>query len=134
MLETEFHGVLLTEVENDRIHDAYEKIINFDTSSIYRVVPLNFIVNSEMHKIEDYTKKISKRIKKKDEIAVRCKRRGDVFKSSKEIERKIGALVVDLTDASVDLENPDYYINIEIIGKKTGIGISKERISKNVKQ
>jgi tRNA acetyltransferase TAN1 len=53
-------------------------------------------------------------------FAVRCNRRGENFPSSKDVERRIGRIIQEATNAKVDLENPQYIIAIEIIDSCIG--------------
>ena len=133
VLESDYYGVLLVKINDQKLKDAYKKLKNFDTSSIFHVIPLNYIVESDISEIKNSVFDLCDEINETNSFAVRCKRRGDRFDSSKEIEKNIGAYVIDKTNASVDLDNPDYYISIEILGNKTGVGLSGERLRKNVK-
>ncbi|MCD6143011.1 THUMP domain-containing protein, partial [Thermococcus sp.] len=45
--------------------------------------------------------------------------------SGKEIEIELGAKIKESLKARVDLTNPDWYVWIEVLGKKTGLSVIK---------
>ncbi len=50
----------------------------------------------------------------KDSFAVRCRRVGEHKYSSQEIAAYCGSVVIDLTNAKVNLSNPDFVLNVEV--------------------
>ena len=50
----------------------------------------------------------------KDSFAVRCRRVGKHKYSSQEIEAYCGSVFIDLTNAKVNLSNPDFVLNVEV--------------------
>lgn len=50
----------------------------------------------------------------KDSFAVRCRRVGKHKYSSQEIAAYCGSVVIDLTNAKVNLSNPDFVLNVEV--------------------
>ena len=75
-----------------------------------------------------------KKIKSGESFAVRCRKRGHRIKSAKGIEIELGARIKENLNAVVSLSSPQWYILIEVLGKKTGIGVvkSEEIIKKEV--
>ncbi len=133
IIESDYYGVLLVDISSEKVLDAFQSIKDFETTSIFHVIPLNYVVDSNISDIKSVAVKLCDGISEVDKFAVRCNRRGNKLDSSKEVERKVGALVVEETNAEVDLEDPDFYVNIEVLGSKTGVGLSEERLRKTTK-
>ncbi len=119
VIKTRYKGLFLLEADEH----ALEKIKEYETTAIHRVIPFDTMVRTDLSQI--ITKVLSlaqEKLAKGEKFAVRCKRRG-LSDSSKEIERKIGASIVEEFKNPVDLDNPEKIILIEIINKKAGIAI-----------
>lgn len=129
-----WRGVLIvkTRLEKD---EALERIKEFDTTAIFKVLPLEKLVRSKKEIIMEEAFEMAKeRIKETESFAVRCKRRGNWISSGKEIEIELGAKIKETLNANVDLTNPDWYVWIEVLGKQTGISVIRpeEIIKKRV--
>ncbi|MBU7029728.1 MAG: RNA-binding protein [Theionarchaea archaeon] len=122
VIKTRHKGLFLIEADEE----ALQKIKDYETTAIYRVIPLDAVVSAHLPDITKETIAIAqKKLKKGESFAVRCKRRGFSI-SSKEIEQKIGAQIVETFKNPVNLDNPDKVVLIEIIDKKAGISILKK--------
>ncbi|KYK37257.1 MAG: hypothetical protein AYK19_21865 [Theionarchaea archaeon DG-70-1] len=122
VIKTRYKGLFLIEADEE----ALQKIKDYETTAIYRVIPLDAVVSAQLPDITKETITIAqKKLKKGESFAVRCKRRGFSV-SSKEIEQKIGAQIVETFKNPVNLDNPDKVVLIEIIDKKAGISILKK--------
>ncbi len=122
VIKTKYKGLFLIEADEHTL----EKVKPYQTTAIHKVVPLDAMVSAQLPDISRETVNLAKKkLKKGETFAVRCKRRGFSM-SSKEVERKIGTLIVETFENTVDLDDPDKIILIEIIDDKAGIAIIKE--------
>jgi len=99
------------------------------------VLPFDRYINTDMNLITvEATDVAVPKIFKSDTFAVRCKKRGKANFKSQDLEREIGAKIVEATGAKVNLEDPDIKVIIQVIDKKTGISVLKreEIIRKDV--
>lgn len=122
---TKWKGVLLcfTKLKKE---EALKRIKEFETSAIFKVIPVDFLVESSEEVIINQGFKLAaEKIHEGDSFAVRCKKRGGRIKSEKEIERELGARIKEGLNATVNLSNPKWLVVIEILDKKTGIGVLK---------
>jgi len=122
---TKWRGVLIVRTSLDK-NDALEKVREFETTAIFKVIPIERFVESKKEKILEEAFQLAREyIKEGDSFAVRCKRRGNWISSGKEIEIELGAKIKENLKARVDLTNPDWYVWIEVLGKKSGISVIK---------
>ncbi len=131
---TDWRGVLIAETPLLR-EEALDRIRRFETQSIFRVVPLDELVRSDEEEIMERAFEIAgKRIKPGESFAVRCRKRGGRIKSAKRIEITLGAMIKENLGAVVDLTSPMWYVVVEVLGRKTGIGVvrSEEIVKKEV--
>ncbi len=122
---TDWKGILIAETPLSR-NEAVGRIREFETQSIFKVIPLDAFVKSEKNEIIRRAGEIArKKIKPGESFAVRCRKRGGRIKSGKEIEIELGARIKEELEAVVNLSSPMWYVLIEILGKKTGIAVVK---------
>lgn len=122
VIKTRHKGLFLLEADKQ----ALQKIKDYETTAIYRVIPLDLLVPADLPTITEKILAIAKeKLNQGESFAVRCKRRGFPV-SSKEIEQKVGAKIVETFHNPVNLDNPDKTILIEIIDKKAGISVLKK--------
>jgi tRNA acetyltransferase TAN1 len=120
--KTLYRGLLLMEADNT----AAQKIKEYDTTAVHRVIPLDAFVVADLSTITKTVISIAeKKLTTEESFAVRCKRR-EFPVPSMDIEAKIGAEIVEKFKNPVNLKTPDKVILIEIIHKKAGIAILKE--------
>lgn len=118
---TNYKGIMLIK-SRLRPSDVFSQLYKHkEYLPLLRVVPLVFwdeLTPDEVGRklVEIYGNVLSKATS----FAVRCNRRGKNFSSSQDVERKIGRIVREATNARVDLENPQYLIAIEIIDSHIG--------------
>jgi len=93
---------------------------------IERALPIHYKTRSNLEKILEKAEKIAKHIKENETFAVKTKRRGKHNFTSPEINKKLGEKILQLTNATVNLNSPDKTIQIEIIGENTYISIRKK--------
>jgi len=131
---TRWRGVLIVKT-NLKKEEALRILKDFETTAIFKIVPLEKFVRSKKGDIIEEGFKLSKaRIKEGESFAVRCKRRGNWIRSSKEIEIELGAKIKENLNAVVNLDNPNWYVWIEVLGNKTAISVIRpeEIIKKEV--
>ena len=77
--------------------------------------------------LDSAVKLAEKTLKPENTFAVRCKKRGKLVKSSIEVEKAVGKAITQSTGAKVDLENPQYIMVVEVVGRNTGICLKPVR-------
>ncbi|NJE04206.1 THUMP domain-containing protein [Thermococcus sp. MV11] len=119
---TDWRGVLLAETPLSK-EEALERLKNFETQAIQRVVPLERLVPARWEEIENAVLGVGERID--GTFAVRAKVRGNRKLSQRELEVKLGSLLVERFGLGVNLGDPDFTVVVEVLGKKAGIGLVK---------
>ncbi|NJE10903.1 THUMP domain-containing protein [Thermococcus sp. MAR1] len=117
---TDWKGVLLAETPLSK-GEALERLRDFETQAIQRVVPLDIIVPAKREEIEGAVLQLAGKID--GTFAVRAKVRGNKKLSQRELEIGLGSLVVERFGLKVNLSDPDYTLVVEVFGKKAGIGL-----------
>ncbi|WP_456422387.1 THUMP domain-containing protein [Thermococcus sp.] len=117
---TDWRGVLLAETPLSKL-EALERLKNFETQAIQRVVPLERLVPARWEDIEKAVLELGKKIE--GTFAVRAKVRGTKRLSQRELEVRLGSLLVERYSLKVNLGDPDYTVLVEVLGKKAGIGL-----------
>jgi len=117
---TDWRGVLLAETPLSR-EEVLKKLKDFETQAIQRVVPLERLVPAKWEEIEKAVLELGKAID--GTFAVRAKVRGNKRLSQRELEIKLGSLLVERYNLKVNLSEPDYTVLVEVLGKKAGIGL-----------
>lgn len=118
---TNYKGILLIK-SNLRLSDVFSQLYKYRKNlSLFRAIPLVFWGELELDEVgrklvEIYGEVLSK----VGSFAVRCHRRGKSFPSSQDIERRIGRIIQEATNAKVDLKNPQYIVAIEIVDSYIG--------------
>ncbi|MBO8175430.1 MAG: RNA-binding protein [Thermococcus sp.] len=131
---TRWRGVLIVRTNLTK-EEALRILKDFETTAIFKIVPLEKFVKSKKEEIIEEGFKLAKaRIKEGESFAVRCKRRGNWIRSSKEIEIELGAKIKEKVNAVVNLDNPEWYVWIEVLGNRTAISVIRpeEIIKKEV--
>lgn len=125
---TDWRGVLLAETPLSR-DKALERLRKFETQAIQRIVPLEIVVPAKWEEVEKTVLELGKRIN--GTFAVRAKVRGNKRLSQRELEVKLGSLLVERYGLKVNLSEPDYTVLVEVLGKRAGIGVvRKEEVLK----
>ena len=119
VIKTRYKGLFLIDADAD----ALQKIRDYETTAVYRVIPLDAVVKADLSEIVKKILDVAQEKLKKDEtFAVRCRRRGFHI-SSKEIENKVGSTIVEAFENPVNLDEPEKVVLIEIIDRKAGISV-----------
>ena len=117
---TDWGGVLLAETPLSR-GEALQRLREFETQAIQRVVPLDEFVPARWEEIEKAVLRLAGKID--GTFAVRAKVRGNKGLSQRELEVKLGSLIVERYNPSVNLSDPDWTVVVEVLGKKAGVGL-----------
>ncbi len=119
---TDWRGVLIAETPLSK-GEALERLRNFETQAIQRVVPIDELVPARWEEIEEAAMRLAEKIE--GTFAVRAKVRGNKGLSQRELEIKLGSLIVERFGYAVNLSDPDYTLVIEVLGKRAGLGLLK---------
>jgi len=103
------HRIILKTGEPEKVSHIAAKV--FGVASTSQATQLS----SDLDELtEAGTQLAKKNIKKEDSFAVRAKRTGKHSYSSKDIEERIGAAIIEETNARVNLDNPDKTIYVDV--------------------
>jgi tRNA acetyltransferase TAN1 len=117
-------GLVIAYTESDPIF-LVEKIRNYvsehpwDFRYILKIVPLEIIFESSLDKLEESVKMLINKIEPEKTFRVTVNKRGSPLSMHEMIEIAAKQAV----NRKVNLENPDYIINIEVIGNIMGVSI-----------
>ena len=125
-----YQGIVIVECDED----IEDKILQIP--EVERVLKVYFETDAEFDKIVNLAEKIKDYIKGDETFAVETKKRGEHDFNSMDVNIVLGAKIKDLTNASVDLTNPDKVIYVEVFKNKAYISIApgEERYKKYTKE
>jgi len=124
--ESGISGLLLSHVHSNP-HDIINKFREllkerpWEFKNIKRVIPIDILVDSNYEDISEGVEKIWPSIPINSTFKILVKKRFTDLSS-----RRIIEYTAKNIDRKVDLRNPDYIIDIEIVGSKTGITLVKK--------
>lgn len=106
----------------------YVKEKPWEINIIKRVIPIEFVIKTDLKEIGKICKELSARISASDTFRITVEKRHTNL-SSKEIIK----VAAEQINAKVDLKNPQKIVLIEVIGRSTGISLlSSEKDILNV--
>ncbi len=117
-------GLVIAYTESNPIV-LVEKIRNYasehpwDFRYVLKIVPLEIVIESSLEKLEEVVKKLAGKIEPEKTFRVTVNKRSSPL-SMHEI---IDIAARQVKDRKVNLEAPDYIINIEVIGSIMGISV-----------
>ena len=118
-----FLGLVLVEADN---HFEFAGKIKENVLEAEKVIPAYEVVEAKLNKIVEAVRKVALgNISSEETFAVRTTRRGKHDFTSLDINVKAGAVVKEVTNASVNLSFPDKIVAVEIIGNIALISILK---------
>ena len=133
--ESECLNVVLIELNMD-VMAAATKIMDSPTRVISEIVPINEVVKTRMDYIlEKAVELASNRMIEGDSFTVRCDIRGERhLKSEEELFIKVSQELIEKLNLIYDEIDPDWVVQIEVIGENTGISVLKpnELFKKNL--
>ena len=126
ILKTGMRGILTVETKMDSLKfiDYVKKKINEEPWSIrycLRIIPIQHVTVTSLAEIEQSVEDLKDIIQKDDSYRITVEKRNSDI-SSIEVISTIAKIIPN----KVSLENPDWIIQIEIFGNKTGISILKK--------
>jgi tRNA(Ser,Leu) C12 N-acetylase TAN1 len=114
-----FGGLLLLETTASA-DEASTAIRNCPTSLLFKITPVDTLVPSAIGEISGAVRGLVG--SRQCRIKVRCRRRGRAISSCREVEVTIGEML-KAGGCSIDLEEPELVIQIDIIGELTTISV-----------
>ena len=125
VMKTGILGLLVakTNLQPIKVIEELRKIVIEDPLRIrylLRLIPIDTVVDTDIGKILDAVSSLASRIEKNNTFRITVEKRRTNLSSSDVIHS-----VANIIDRSVNLENPDWIILIEIIGRHTGVSIIK---------
>ena len=97
--------------------------------TIYRILPIQKIVKTTLGEITEKAQNMASNIPEDDSFRITLEKRRTNL-SSKEVIEAVASGI----HRSVDLENPDWIILLEIVGSTTGISLVKPEMLLNVQK
>jgi len=98
--------------ELERRPEAFKHLI--------RLIPVETVVLSELERIKEAVLRLSEKITERDSFRITVEKRRTDLRSREIIEG-----VAEGISRKVDLENPDWVVLIEVVGKYTGVSVVK---------
>lgn len=129
--ESQYPNVILVELTMDP-EEAVAILKEAPTTVISKVIPIDAVVKTQKDSIlEETLDIIRKKMKPGDSFVVRADLRGRRYiESEEELIELVSNEIIDSPDLNLDAqsihkENPDWIIQIEVVGDDTGIGVLK---------
>lgn len=124
--ESDFPNVVLIDLGMDP-KDATRILKDTPTTVISKVVPIEMVVRTRIPGImEKVVKLASEKMKAGDSFVVRCDLRGRKYvKSKDELISVVSEELIGKLDVIENEKNPDWIVQIEVVGENTGIGVLK---------
>jgi tRNA acetyltransferase TAN1 len=122
---TDISGIILgsTKLDAFQVINSIRQLIKnepWQIRFILRLLPIESVVCTDLRNIKNAVKNIAIKVQTGDTFRITVERRHTMISSS-----DIIASVGNEIDNKVNLENPDWIVLIEIIGKQTGISVLK---------
>jgi tRNA acetyltransferase TAN1 len=126
ILKTGMRGILTVETKIDPLEfiDYVKKKINEEPWSIrycLRIIPIQHVTVTGLPEIKQSVKDLKDIIQKDDSYRITVEKRNSDISSIEVI-----SAVANIIPNKVSLENPDWIVQIEIFGNKTGVSILKK--------
>lgn len=87
---------------------------------LIRLIPVEAVVLSELEKIKEAVIRLSEKITERDSFRITVEKRRTDLRSREIIES-----VAEGISRKVDLENPNWIVLVEVVGKYTGVSVVK---------
>lgn len=126
ILKTGMRGILTIETKIDPLEfiDYVKKKINEEPWSIrycLRIIPIQHVTVTNLPEIKQSVEDLKDIIQKDDSYRITVEKRNSDISSIEVI-----SAVANIIPNKVSLENPDWIVQIEIFGNKTGVSILKK--------
>jgi tRNA acetyltransferase TAN1 len=123
--KTKIRGLIVAKTSLDPV-EAVGKFRNILTERPYefryalRIVPIQMVVHTDLSEIKKSTQEMASKIGENQSFRVTVEKRFTELHSKDIIEAAAGDL-----NRRVDLKNPDWILQIEVLGRLTGISLLK---------
>jgi tRNA acetyltransferase TAN1 len=97
--------------------------------ALYRVIPIQRLVNSTMEEIVKTAQELSAIIGAEDSYRITVEKRRTNLSSN-----ELVTAIADPIERRVDLDNPNWVILVEITGRVTGVSVIRPRVILNVQK
>lgn len=129
---TGLRGLLLvkTSLQPTVVVEEVRKIIAQDPlriRSIFRLIPIDAVVESDVEKILEATSSLVSRIGEGEAFRITVEKRRTNLSSSEIIR-----LIAGIINRPVNLEHPDWVVLIEIVGRSTGVAVLRPEHTLNI--
>jgi tRNA acetyltransferase TAN1 len=123
--KTRISGLVLCLTESDpyTIVEKVKDIVKeqpWKVRFILRLIPIDLVTNTELEDISKEAIKLAEKIREDESYKVEVEKRFTNLHSRDIIEK-----IAEKIDRKVRLDNPDWIILVEIVGKDTGISVLK---------
>ena len=124
--ESQYPNVILVELTMDP-KEAVAILKEAPTTVISKGVPIDVVVKTRMDSILERVLLIAgKKMSSEDSFVVRSDLRGrEYIESKEELIETISNELLNKIDATIDEINPDWIVQIEVVGDDTGISVLK---------
>lgn len=132
--ETEFYNVVLIQSESDPMETA-RLLRDAPTTVISKIVPIEMVIRTQPDLIVEKVVNLSRdKIKRNETFVVRGDIRGrGHIESKEELLTDIAQEITEKLLVDMDENNPDWVVQIEVVGENTGISVLRpENIVKKV--
>ncbi|MCK9150966.1 THUMP domain-containing protein [Methanobacterium alcaliphilum] len=125
--ETKFPNVILIDLNIDP-KEVVQILKNAPTTVISKVVPMETVTRTRLSNILEKTMQLTgSKLDHGETITVRCDLRGKKYIESKEnLIKHISDELSDKLNLSINEKNPDWVVQVEVVGENTGISVLRE--------
>jgi tRNA acetyltransferase TAN1 len=122
---TDISGIVLgyTKFDPFKIVKALRELVKnepWQIRYVLRLLPIEVVVYTESQNIKNAAKKLALKIQSGNTFRVTVERRHTLINSS-----DIISTIAKEIDNKVDLENPDWVVLVQVVGRQTGISVIK---------
>lgn len=124
--ESGFYNVVLIQTESDPV-EVVKLLKDYQTTVISKIVPIEMVVRTRRDLIvEKIISLCREKIKDRETFVVRGDIRGrEYIKSKEELLNSITQEISEKLLLKIDDKDPDWVVQIEVIGENTGISVLK---------
>ena len=124
--ESQYPNVVLVELTMDP-KEAVVILSEAPTTVVSKVVPIDAVVKTRMGTILERALLIAgDKMDSNDSFVVRCDLRGrEYIESEDELIEAVTNELLNNLDSAVDKINPDWVVQIEVVGEDTGVSVLK---------
>lgn len=124
--ESQYPNVVLVELTMDP-EEAVSILGEAPTTVVSKVVPIDVVVKTRMDAVLEKVLVIAReKMNSEDSFVVRCDLRGrEYIKSKEELIEAVSNELLNKLDVRVDEINPEWVVQIEVVGDDTGISVLK---------